>query len=113
MKKILVIIGLVAVIGLSYAMYSKAHTIRYCRVTQEHDKVITVLHPNGETYDFYALNSGEYIEDTIIKVSFNELKFDKQDYTVNASNPKEYLQKIELKDHVDDSTYLQEIKRRY
>ena len=27
----------------------------------------------------------------------NELKFDKQDYTVNAANPKEYLQEIKRK----------------
>ena len=97
MKKVLIIVGLVAVMGLGFVAYNKAHTIRHCKVTQEHDKVVTVLHPNGEVYDFYALNSGEYIEDTIIKVSFNELKLDKQDYTVNAANPKEYLQEIKRK----------------
>ena len=88
MKKFLVIVGLVSVIGLTIGLYSKAHKIRECRVTQEHDKIVTVIHPNGEVYDFYAYNSNEFKEDTMIKVSFNELKLDKADYEVNHANPK-------------------------
>ena len=86
MKKVLAIVSLVAVMG-GFVAYSKAHTIRYVKVIQEHDKIVTVLHENGEFYDFFAPNSGEYIEDTVIKVSFNELKFNKEDYSVNAGNP--------------------------
>ena len=91
MKKVLIIIGLITIMSLGFVSYNKAHTIRYCRVTQEHDKVITVLHPNGEVYDFYAYDSQLYKEDTIVKVSFNELKFDKEYYSVNSGNPKVIL----------------------
>lgn len=97
MKKFLVIIGLVAVIGLSFTMYNKAHTIRTCKVIQEHDKIITVLHPNGETYDFFTYDSNSYKEDTIIKVSFNELKLSKEKYTINSANPEVVLTDIKNK----------------
>ena len=86
MKKVLVIVGLVAVMG-GFVAYSKAHTIRYVKVIQENDKIVTVLHENGEVYDFFAHDSGEYIEDTVVKVSFNELKLNKENYSVNAGNP--------------------------
>lgn len=109
MKKVLVIVGLVAVMGLGFVAYNKAHTIRYCRVTQEHDKVVTVLHPNGEVYDFFAYDSNLYQEDTIIKVSFNELKFDKEHYTVNSGNPTVVLQDIQ--DNKKEKRY-HEIKRK-
>lgn len=95
MKKGLLVAGLVVVIALGYTAYSKAHTVRNCRVIQEADKVVTVLHPNGEYYDFFTYDSNLYKEDTIIKVSFNELKLDKEDYTVNSGNPKEVLKAIE------------------
>lgn len=97
MKKFLVIIGVIAGMSLSFTMYSKTHTIRLCKVTQEHDKVVTVLHPNGEVYDFFAYDSNLYQEDTIIKVSFNELKFDKEHYTVNSGNPNPVLMDIKNK----------------
>jgi len=95
MKKGLLVAGLVVVMTLGYTAYSKAHTVRNCRVIQEADKVVTVLHPNGEYYDFFAYDSNLYKEDTIIKVSFNELKLNKEDYTVNSGNPKEVLKSIE------------------
>ena len=97
MKKFLVIISLIAVISLGVISYSKAHTIRYCRVIQECDKIVSILHPNGEQYDFFAYDSGLYQEDTIIKVSFNELKFDKEHYTVNSGNPEVVLTDIKNK----------------
>ena len=97
MKKILVIIGVIAGMSLSFTIYSKTHTIRLCKVTQEHDKVVTVLHPNGESYDFFAYDSSSYIEDTIIKVSFNELKSSKDKYTVNSGNPNPVLMDIKNK----------------
>lgn len=97
MKKILVTIGVIAGMSLSFTMYSKTHTIRLCKVTQEHDKVVTVLHPNGESYDFFAYDSSSYIEDTIIKVSFNELKSSKDKYTVNSGNPNPVLMDIKNK----------------
>ena len=95
MKKGLLVVGLVVVMALGYTAYSKAHTVRNCRVIQECDKVVTVLHPNGEYYDFFTYDSNLYKEDTIIKVSFNELKLNKEDYTVNSGNPKEVLKAIE------------------
>ena len=86
-KEVLTIVALTTTIILGGVLYAKAHTIRYCKVIQEHDKIVTVLHENGEIYDFFALDSGEYIEDTVVKVSFNELKFDTENYSVNAGNP--------------------------
>ena len=100
MKRFLILLSLFVLIFVGGMAYSKSHTIRTCKVIQEHDKVITVLHPNGEVYDFYAYNSNEFKEDTIIKVSFNELKLDKQDYEVNAANPKEVL--VDIKDRGDE-----------
>lgn len=97
MKKILVIVGIIAGMSLTIGLYSKAHTIRHCRVIQECDKIVSVLHPNGEQYDFFAYDSGLYQEDTIIKVSFNELKFDKEHYTVNSGNPEVILTDIKNK----------------
>lgn len=87
MKRNLILATLFVIVFTSYIAYQKAHIIRECKVTQEHDKVVTVLHPNGEVYDFYAYNSNKFIEDTIIRVSFNELKFNKEDFEVNAANP--------------------------
>lgn len=97
MKKVLVIVGIIAGMSLTIGLYSKAHMIRECSVTQICDKVVTVRHPNDETYDFYAYDSGLYQEDTIIKVSFNELKFDKEHYTVNSGNPEVVLTDIKNK----------------
>lgn len=98
MKKVLIMVGLIIVMSLGFVSYNKAHTIRTCKVIQEHDKIITVLHPNGETYDFFTYDSNSYKEDTIIKVSFNELKLSKEKYTINSANPKEVL--VDIKDKI-------------
>lgn len=97
MKKILVIVGIIVGMSLTIGLYSKAHKVQLCKVIQEHDKVVTVLHPNGEVYDFFAYDSNLYQEDTIIKVSFNELKFNKEHYTINSGNPNPVLINIEDK----------------
>lgn len=85
----LILVGLIATIVLGGALYDKAHKIRYCKVIQEYDNWITVMHPNGEEYDFYddRTTKFEYIEDTIIKVSFNELKLRERNYEINSGNP--------------------------
>lgn len=106
MKKSLLVVGLVVMMVLGFTSYDKAHTVRNCRVIQEADKVVTVLHPNGEYYDFFTYDSNLYKEDTIIKVSFNELKLNKEDYTVNSGNPKEVLKSIE---DVDKTVLEQEL----
>ena len=87
MKNVLIIAGLVTTIGMSFALYSKTHKIRECKVIQNYDKYITVEHPNGNYYDFFTYNSNEYKKDSIIKVSFNELKLDEHHYEINSANP--------------------------
>lgn len=83
MKRKIFIIAILGVV-LSTSMYLKTHKNRECKVIQEYDKWVTVLHPNGEVYDFFTDNTNLYKKDTIIKVSFNELKSSKKDYTVNS-----------------------------
>lgn len=85
----IIIVGLITSMLLGTGLYDKAHKVRYCKVIQEYDNWITVMHPNGETYEFYDGRSTkfEYVENTIIKVSFNELKFRERNYEINAGNP--------------------------
>jgi hypothetical protein len=83
MKRKIFIIVILGVI-LSTSMCLKAHKIQECKVIQENDKWVTVIHPNGEVYDFFNDNENSYKKDDLIKVSFNELKLSKKNYTINS-----------------------------
>lgn len=89
MKKV---IGLAVVatvmVATAITLYGKAHVVRNCSVVQVNDGYVTVRHPNDEVYDFFAEDAEKYEEDTVIRISFNELKFDKDSYEINLANPK-------------------------
>lgn len=81
-RKIFIIVTLGVI--LSTSMYLKFHKVRHCKVIQENDNWVTVVHPNGEVYDFFNDNENSYKKDDLIKVSFNELKLSKKNYTINS-----------------------------
>lgn len=85
MKKILLIITIITLSTIT--VNAKTRVVRECKVVQNCDGYVTVLHPNGDVYDFYAHNNKSYKKDTVIKVSFNELKFDKEHFTINFATP--------------------------
>lgn len=85
MKKTILVIAIITLSTIT--VNAKTCVVRKCKVVQNCDNYVTVLHPNGDMYDFYAHNSKSYKKDTVIKVSFNELKFDKEHFTVNFATP--------------------------
>ena len=70
MKKIIAI-SLVAICLCSF-VYTKTNTVRECEVVSVFNDLITIVHPNGNTYKFYTDN-GNFQKGERIKVVFDEM----------------------------------------
>ena len=82
-KTLILTLLLLSVIS-SGIYFGKLHRTRECVVTNvSHDRlVVTVQHPNGWTYDYYADCTENITEGETIKVIFNELTDWEKNYSV-------------------------------
>ena len=91
---IFLLVNTVAICSICGCVFSKAHMKRECAIVDINENTIYVRHPNGLVYNFKTNKPELFEEDTVIMVSFNELKDWEKQYEINTVKPNITLSEI-------------------